>query len=153
MVRRAEDWDWSSYRETAGLCTEYPRLTTNCVLSTFGNSTPIAIRRYKKFVAEGADQPFPLTCLKNEIFLGSNEFVEETQRHLSPDQSLSDIPKSQKEPVKKPLSYYETEGNTRNESMAKAYLSGYYTLAEIGAHFGVSYVTVSRAVKCLECKM
>jgi hypothetical protein len=31
--------------------------------------------------------------------------------------------------------------------MAQAYLSGHYTLAEVGAHFDVSYATVSRAVK------
>ncbi|MGH8590832.1 MAG: hypothetical protein ACREXX_16350 [Gammaproteobacteria bacterium] len=34
--------------------------------------------------------------------------------------------------------------------MALAYLSGAYTMAEIGAHFGVHYMTVSRAVKAFE---
>jgi hypothetical protein len=34
--------------------------------------------------------------------------------------------------------------------MAKAYLSGHYTLEEIGREFGVSYATVSRAVKLYE---
>lgn len=34
--------------------------------------------------------------------------------------------------------------------MAQAYLSGHYTLAQIGQHFGVSYATVSRAVKQAE---
>jgi transposase-like protein len=31
--------------------------------------------------------------------------------------------------------------------MARAYLSGAYTMAEIGDHFGVHYMTVSRAVR------
>jgi REP-associated tyrosine transposase len=40
--------------------------------------------------------------------------------------------------------------------MARAYLSGHYTLAQVGEHFGVSYATVSRAVKQMEgggCQM
>ena len=37
--------------------------------------------------------------------------------------------------------------NTRNENMALAYLSGHYTLEQVGNHFGVSYATLSRAVK------
>ena len=32
---------------------------------------------------------------------------------------------------------------TRNDSMAHAYLSGHYTLAQVDEYFGVSYVTVT----------
>ncbi len=35
-------------------------------------------------------------------------------------------------------------------SMAQACWSGHYTLAQAGEHFGVSYATVSRAVKQAE---
>ncbi len=34
--------------------------------------------------------------------------------------------------------------------MARAYLSGAYTMAETGAHFDVHCMTVSRAVKAFE---
>jgi transposase len=37
-----------------------------------------------------------------------------------------------------------------NEAMARAYITGVYTMAEIGEHFGVHYMTVSRAVKMFE---
>jgi len=36
--------------------------------------------------------------------------------------------------------------------MAEAYLSGAYTVVEIGTFFGVHYMTVSRAVRKLEAK-
>jgi putative transposase len=36
--------------------------------------------------------------------------------------------------------------------MARAYLSGAYTMAEIGQHFGVHYMTVSRAVRKHEAR-
>jgi putative transposase len=44
-------------------------------------------------------------------------------------------------------------GNPRNENMALAYLSGHYTLEQVGQHFGVSYATVSRAVKQKESRV
>ncbi|MGB5680139.1 MAG: hypothetical protein WBN36_20405 [Gammaproteobacteria bacterium] len=39
------------------------------------------------------------------------------------------------------------------EAIAYAYLGGYFTLVEVDDWFGVSYATVSRAVKAVECKM
>ena len=36
--------------------------------------------------------------------------------------------------------------------MAKAYLSGHFTLYEVGEYFGVSYASVSRAVKSYDVK-
>ena len=50
----------------------------------------------------------------------------------------------------KPLDYFAERYQTRNESMAHAYLSGDYTLFQVGEHFCVSYATVSRAVKKIE---
>ncbi len=39
---------------------------------------------------------------------------------------------------------------SRKEAMTQAYLSGAYTMAEIGDHCGIHYMTVSRAVRELE---
>ena len=65
----------------------------------------------------------------------------------SPEQSLKDIPKKHKQGPPKPLTFYEDWYGERDTAMAKAYLSGHYTLSQVGEHFGVSYATVSRAVK------
>lgn len=48
------------------------------------------------------------------------------------------------------LTVYRERYPERAEAMARAYLSGAYTMAEIGARFGVHYMTVSRAVKRFE---
>ena len=63
---------------------------------------------------------------------------------------MKDIPKKQKRAPAKPLDYYKQQFSNRQEAMAKAYLSGHYTLYEVGEVFGVSYATVSRAVKLYE---
>lgn len=71
---------------------------------------------------------------------------------LDPDQSLQDIPKPQKQLPPKPFSYYEGKHLVQKRAMAEAYRSGHYTLQQVGEHFGVSYATVSRAVKALESR-
>lgn len=82
--------------------------------------------------------------------MGTDEFVEDMQCKIDPKQSLVDIPGKQKQSTAKPLGYYENNGSDPKEAMAKAYLSGHYTLAKVGAWFGCSYATVSRAVKAIE---
>ena len=70
---------------------------------------------------------------------------------LDPNQSLQDIPKPQKQSPPKPLSFYEGKYSVPKRAMAEAYCSGHYTLQQVGEYFGVSYATVSRAVRVLEC--
>lgn len=153
MVRRAVDWPWSSYRTTAGYRQDHALLTTDWLLATFAKGKKEAQIRYRRFVQEGKNQPSPWGLLKNQVFLGTDQFVEDMQCKINPKQSLSDIPRQQKLSPAKPLSYFEQRYPQRNEAMAYAYLSGHYTLAEVGKWFGVSYATVSRAVKAIECKM
>lgn len=43
------------------------------------------------------------------------------------------------------LPAYRERYHDRAEAMARPYLSGAYTMAEIGAYFRVHYMTVSRA--------
>ena len=127
--------------------TEQVCLTTDGVLGGFAKTKNIAQQRYREFVQQGKGQPSPWQSLKNQIYLGDDDFVLDMQCKLDPEQSLKDIPKKQKQAPIKPLGYFVNLENTRNENMALAYLSGHYTLEQVGTHFGVSYATVSRAVK------
>jgi len=150
MVRMAKSWPWSSYRALAGYADPHPSLTTDWVLAVFGKNKRRAQEKYEQFVTDGKNQPSPWESLKNQIYLGSDQFIEDMQRKISQDQSLKDIPKRQRLMPAKPLSYYEETRVGRKEAMAEAYLSGHYTLEQVGQHFGVSYATVSRAVKAVE---
>lgn len=153
MVPGANDWRWSSYRATAGLEEGAACLTTDWILSVFAKSKKVAQQRYRAFVQQGGRQPSPWQSLKNQIYLGDEEFILAMQSKINAGQSLEDIPKIQQRQPKKPLDHFEQSGTTRAESMAQAYLSGHYTLAEVGQHFGVSYATVSRAVKQREGRL
>jgi putative transposase len=87
MVRTPDQWPWSSYRATARLCEAPQWLTIDWLLSTFSEQRSKAIRCYRDFVADDKDQPGPWEKLKNQIFLGSDEFVANLQCTLDADAS------------------------------------------------------------------
>lgn len=149
-VRNAKEWRWSSYRATAGYVENDACLTTDWILAGFAKTRHVAQQRYRDFVKDGKGQPSPWQQLKNQIYLGSDDFVDDMQYKLRPEQSLKDIPKKHKQAPVKPLAYFAAKYKTRDTRMAQAYLSGHYTLEQVGDYFGVSYATVSRAVKQAE---
>lgn len=150
MVRSAKDWPWSSYRATAGYEESPACLTTDWVLGGFAKTKHVAQQRYRAFVQQGKGQSSPWQKLKNQIYLGDDGFVDDMQSKLNSEQSLKDIPKKQKQSPVKPLSWFAERYKGRDESMSQAYFSGHYTLEQVGEYFGVSYATVSRAVKRAE---
>lgn len=56
----------------------------------------------------------------------------------------------QRRPLAGSLVEYARRWPDRREAMARAYRSGAYTMREIADHFGVHYMTVSRAVRRFE---
>ena len=150
MVSIAAEWSWSSYRATAGLAPMHEALTVDWILGSFGASRDGAQKSYQRFVAEGKYLPGPWKALKNQIYLGSNDFVKKMLGHITEEQPLDDIPKPQKLEPAKGLEYFLSMPIARKRAMAEAYRSGHYTLAQVGEAFGVSHATVSRAVKVFE---
>ena len=150
MVHNVIEWQWSSYHATAGYDVNEACLNTEWILAGFAETKNAAQQRYRDFVQEAKGQSSPWQQLKNQIFLGDDDFVNNMQCRLQPEQSLKDIPRKQKQAPKKPLSYYADRYKSRDECMTQAYWSGHYTLAQVGEYFGVSYATVSRAVKRAE---
>lgn len=147
MVRSAREWPWSSYRATAGQEEGQPCLHTEWVLAAFGKRKQKAIEGYKQFISEGKGQPSPWQVLKNQVYLGSEEFIDKIQQHIDGDKELDEIPSTQRRPVARKLEEYQSKHKHRNEAMVEAYKSGGYTLKEIGLYFGLHYSTVSGIVR------
>ena len=150
MVHTAGEWSWSSYRATAGIESGHTCLTTDWVLSAFSTHKRYACERYREFVEKGDGQPPPWESLKNQVYLGSDQFVDDMLSMIQPEQSPRDIPRPQKSTPAQALCDFEQRFTDRKRAMAAGYLSGHYTLEQVGAYFGVSYATVSRAVKAYE---
>lgn len=146
ILRSAKDWPWSSYRATAGMSDAPPWLATDWILSAFSDKRSEAIERYKAFVAEGKNQPAIWERLKNQIYLGSDAFIEKMQSRKPDKEDLREVPLGQRRAMAKPLEHYVTRSSTRDEAIANAYNSGAYGLKEIGDHFGLHYSRVSRII-------
>ena len=152
MVAEPGHWPWSSYGAMLGLVPTPTWLETDWLLAQFATARSDAVHRYQHFVREGVGAASPWKALKHQAILGDEAFVA---RFHDPDRlpQLSEIPKSQRRPISGELAMYRAN-YSRNEAMARAYLSGAYTMKEIGDFFGLHYMTVSRAVQKYEqCKM
>ncbi len=99
------------------------------------------------FVAEGKKQPSPWEKLKNQVYLGSDQFVDDMQRRIDGAERLNEIPTSQRRPLAKPLLLYVDEASSRNEAIHLAFASSGYSLKEIGDFFELHCSRVSRIIR------
>ena len=128
MVRTANQWPWSSYRATIGKAKPKGGLNTDWLLAGFASRKSTAIERYKTFVSEGKNLPSPWENLTNQVFLGSEKFIEKTKKHIPKDKDLSEISSSQKRPLAKPLLYYRKQIKNRDRAICEAFKSGGYSI-------------------------
>ena len=107
---------------------------------------------YINFVREGVG-PGPIwNKLRHQIYFGDEQFITKHQEMLNDKSSLNDIPILQKRPVAKPIGYYQEKYKDKKQAIYRAYLSGGYTLKELGEHFEKHYTTISRIVKNIEIR-
>ena len=147
MVVQASDWPWSSYRAVIGKVVAPDWLNGDWILSCFGSNKRKSIKRYILFVLEGVAKESPLANVKNQIFLGSEKFVENGLKLIEVHKDLSEVPRIQKRNPRLSLETYAEISCSRNEAIISAYKSGGYTLKEVGEFFGLGYSMVSRIVR------
>ena len=133
---------------TAGKAVSPVWLSTDWLLGQFGPQRERAQNAYVRFVEKGQGLPSLWTNLQQQIYLGSDEFIERLQSRLL-EKEFSEVPKVQRRIIRS-LQWYKHQHSNPKVAMAKVYESGAYTLAQIAGHFGVHYSTVSRAVKQAE---
>jgi len=149
MVKSLEKWRWSSYPITAGQEAPPPWLDTDWLLGQFGRQRGKAIKAYHQFVMAGKGLPSPMLDTRHQLYLGDDAFVER-HRQVKNHEELREVSKAHRRSVALSLDEYQMRYPDRDQAIAQAYLSGAYTMAEIGRHFEVHYMTVSRAVRKFE---
>ena len=101
---------------------------------------------YREFVLAGVGKPSPLEQVRHQTLLGDDAFLARHKTCAGADH-LREVSKAHRRAVASDLADYRAQYSERAEAMARAYLSGAYTMAEIADLFGVHAMTVSRAVK------
>lgn len=146
IVSHPRLWVWSSYRATVGETKAPGWLTTDWILSQFGQRGGPAQARYRTFVAEGRGGPAPWEQLTGQIYLGSEKFVAQHQ----PNRVIRDIPRRQTQAQRLSLeTLFERKGDLE-KTIHQAYRQYGYRLADIADHLGVHAATVSRRLKRAE---
>jgi putative transposase len=165
FVESPEQWKWSSYRSTVGLCDRERWLTTDWIVAQFGKDVKSARARYKKYVLEGSCvSASPWENVKHQLYLG-NEKIEENirtawgkreqpSREISREQSKTVLPGS--DVILRRIQYvYGIRGwNHRDASTCEAKRVAMYLLKtrarlkqrEIGDIFKIGYSAVSHGI-------
>jgi putative transposase len=150
MVKKPEEWKWSSYKPTAGLKTIPEYLIVDWILSYFSKNKSEAQKLYRRFVLEGIDTESPWDELQGQILLGEEGFIEKCKDVLSDKEKHKEIPRSQRY-LNRPLlsKIFEKTDNKdeRNKLMRVAHIEYGYALKEIADHLGIHYSTASKAIK------
>ena len=149
MVRRLDQWQWSSYLATCGQATKPDWLQVDFILAQFAAHRARAIAKYVSFVHEGAKFPSIWSELQGQIYLGSEAFIRKMQVLVDKKPGLTEIPRAQRRALKRALLEF-AQAHERDDAIALAYLSGQHKMAAIAEHFDVHYTTVSRLVKAYE---
>jgi len=106
MVSYAEDWPWSSYSAMVGTASRPDWLQTDWILGQFGATRGKAVISYTDFVRTGVGQPGVWEFLRGQIYLGSEAFVDQMHALVSDSSAMTEIPRTQRRPLAKPLEHY-----------------------------------------------
>jgi len=146
MVSFPGEWIWSSYLATTGQILPPAWLSIDWLLSIFGDCKKTSMSRYQKFVSDAHLEYSPWDDLKQQIYLGSEQFVAKAQSNITPFQDFSEFPSPQYTSVVSTIKEYEQQSISRNDAIRLAYTSGGYNMQELGNYFGLHYSRISRII-------
>lgn len=147
MTKTIGAWKWSSYKAMLGKEAPQVWLETDWILSQFSSQRKRAMQKYNDFVRAGVGLPSIWEDLQNQIFLGTEKFIHKQQKLIDKKESLVEVPLRQRRKLPRSLDYYDNKYKNQKKAICSAYLSGGYTLKEIGEYFEKHYSTISRIVK------
>lgn len=83
---------------------------------------------------------------ETRFFWEKSHLLPKCKTKLEKDKELSEIPRSQRRKAPRPIDDYVKQSSSRNEAIRLAYTSGYYSMKEVGDHFGLQYSRVRRII-------
>jgi putative transposase len=154
MVKHPRQYAWSSYRAMVGQSPVPGWLETDGLLAQFGARRTEARRRYSEFVVAGLKAESIWRGLRQQIYLGDEEFVKRMQRKAKPQGDTLSIPRAHRRAPAPSLSAIAARHRDRDKAIANAYATGAYSYREIAEHFDLHLATVGRIVRgqMLQCE-
>lgn len=141
FVKHPSQFKWASCKYLYGK-EETPKWIENGWFSERFSS----IEHFDNFIMDGENSGI-LAQARKQIFLGDDDFIVDIQKKVDKEDLSDEIPKTQlAEPVSKTYSELLSKSKNKDEAIAKTYLTGNYTLKEIGDHVGLHYSGISKIV-------
>lgn len=154
MVRGPKEWQWSSYKDTAGYGKGISCLTKDWILLQFGRKRGEAEMGYREFVRAGLKKESPWKEVRGQLYLGDESFIDKIKKLIRGKETLKEIPRMQRyitKPLLEDILKYKDK-KPRDNAVFEAHIRYGYTLKDVAEHLGVHYATISRAVKRVEKK-
>ena len=152
MVKRPQDWAWSSYRAHTGRGEAPAWLDCAALHHRLAPRAPRrdGPRRYAEFVAQGRGVKLWDQALTGQIYLGGEAFVKRMQARAElPD--VSDVPRTQRRTHSHVLQWY-LDRYSRDTVIARAHLEDGHTQTIFARSIGLSVSRVSRLVTTHEAR-
>ena len=154
IIKKPEEWKWSSYRALAGLEKAPDFLTVDWIRSQFGKDEDEAKKAYANFVLLGIDAEYPYEALTGQIILGDKRFVRSIAKQVNKSSLKKEIPRQQRYSTGTELDEIFQNGARKREkretTIYRAYVEGGYTMREIGKYLGLHYSSISLALRKYE---
>jgi len=153
IVKKPQTWPWSSYRAHVNLEEAPVWLDTDGLHGyLLGRAVRTAadrrraVQRYADLVASAPDVRLWDTALRQQIYLGDEDFVERMQALAEPQRTADrDIPKAQRRKARS-LAQWLGGSATREEALYRAHTEGALSMSAIARELGLSVSRVSRLI-------
>ena len=153
MVRKPQAWAWSSYRAHVGRAPAPAWLDTPGLHGYLLGRLPktaadarTAAERYARLVASAPDASLWDSALRQQIYLGGEDFVERMQALAEPRNSTdADIPKLQRRKGRT-LAQWLAGCENREEALYRAHTQSALSMSAIARELGLSVSRVSRLI-------
>jgi len=152
IIKKPEEWKWSSYTAVAGINKPHECLTTDWILGQFGKKKREAEKRYREFVKAGIGGKNIWQDVRGQSLLGKEEFVESLIGYVNGYEGIKEIPKNQRYGISRPglrdlikdevlQNKIEIQNNVKDAVEKHG-----YSQKEVADHIGIHYSTVSRMI-------
>ena len=153
IVAQPHEWPWSSCRAHLLLDATPAWLDRDGLLAyVLGQELrttadrKAAARQYAELVGQPMDEPLWSAGLRQQIYLGDDDFVQRMQAQAeAPQLQATSVPREQRATWKS-LADWLAEGPTREEALCRAYRLGGMTMTKIAVEAGLSVTHVSRLI-------
>lgn len=145
FVKHPSQFKWASCKYLYG-----KEETPNWLDSRWFSEGFNSIEEFNDFVMN-EENPKVLNKTRKQIYLGDDDFILDIQKKIEEEGLSKEIPRVQlTKPVSKTYSEFLSKSQNKDEAIAKTYLTGKYTLKEVGDHVGLHYSGISKIVSDYE---